>query len=125
MDKLIIHRNKAWWGQSLTLILNGGIAFGLVSREHQSPQIAVIGGLSVTQEKQGKGWGNKILEACEREAVALGGVEKLLIYAEKDDFTAEWYKRHGYKPIPWVDNGHLIALEKEVSPDNAHTQDGR
>ena len=115
MDKLIIHRNRAWWGQSLTLILNGGIAFGLVSREHQSPQIAVIGGLSVVKEKQGKGWGNKILQACENEAMALGGVEKLLIYAEKDDFTASWYERHGYKPIPWVNDGHLIALEKEVA----------
>ena len=123
MEELIIHRNKTWWGESLTLILDGGIAFGLVSREHTAPEIAVIGGLSVLPEYRLQGYGDKMLKACEDTALSLGGIDKLLIYAEKDSFTALWYERRGYKVIN-RDMANLIALEKDVSPDNARTQDG-
>ena len=98
--RIIIHRNKTYYGQNSTVILAPGFAYAMISVMDETPDAAVIHDLCVYENKRGIGFGTDILEAACKEANQMG-VECIRLCVEPDSWMEEWYKRHGFKDTDW------------------------
>ena len=92
----IIHRNKTYYGQNNTIIIDNGNAYSMVSVLNENPSAAVIHDLAVHEGKRGKGLGTAILEASCEEANQMGA-DCIRLCVEPNSWVEEWYKRHGFK----------------------------
>lgn len=90
----IYHRAEDY----MLLMLSGGEGICSVSIDENVKSCACIYSLSVEKQHQRKGYGNMLLEEAEKVAQRLGA-SVVSLAAEKDKFTANWYKRKGYKPL--------------------------
>lgn len=79
-------------------MLGNGEGICSVSIDENIKSCACIYNLSVEREFRKRGYGNRLLEEAEKVAQKLGA-SVVSLAAEKDKFTADWYKRKGYKPI--------------------------
>jgi len=92
----IIHRNKTYYGQNNTIIIDNGNAYSMVSVLNENPNAAVIHDLAVHEGKRGKGLGTAILEASCEEANHMGA-DCIRLCVEPNSWVEKWYKRHGFK----------------------------
>lgn len=101
------HNNLWWWGQCVTIILNGGDGIVSVSVEEKDPNKAYIHDLSVIESKRRNGLGNALLNEALKQSKRMG-----CEYAELtagDPCLCAWYERHGFKEIGF--NEHVTYLQ--------------
>jgi len=107
--KIIKHRNNWSWGDSVICITSNGYGTATVgvSNEYELDEAtdklvevreAVITSMSVHPKRRMRGYGNKLLVECEKEAKSMG-FDRVYLYATPDTVAYEWYRRHGYLPL--------------------------
>lgn len=95
MKKAFIYHHA----EDYTLImLSDGEGVCSVSIDENIKSCACIYNLSVEEKYRRIGYGNMLLGEAEKVAQKLGA-NVVSLAAEKDKFTANWYKRKGYKPL--------------------------
>ena len=108
----IIHHNKWHWGESYNIILNNGNGIVRLSIDNTDFSNGYIDGLSVIEKERNKGLGDILLNECEDLSKKLK-LEKLYIFAEKNKFTFDWYKRKGFIKDKYR-NKYLYRLTKMI-----------
>lgn len=102
--------------EDYTLIMtSSGEGICSVSIDENIRSCACIYNLSVEEKCRGRGYGNRLLEEAEKVAQKLGA-SVVSLAAEKDKFTADWYKRKGYKPI--FSDKEYITFYKSIKNEN-------
>ena len=96
--KIIKHLNR--WGvfTQVINITSDGCGTATVEVYDDNPTVAQIHTISVKKEKRGQGYGNRLLEACEKYAMKRKKVTTIELWADTKSEAYEWYKRHGYEP---------------------------
>ena len=93
----VLHRNKWWWGECFTLILDGGDALVNVSIDKREPTKAIIHDLIVLPERRKNGLGNCLLKSALKIAKKQGCEFAELTCNEQ--WIEEWYKRRGFVEV--------------------------
>lgn len=91
----VIHHNYWYWGESFTIVIDNGNGIVNIQIDNDNPKRGCISGLSVIDNLRNKGLGNALLSEAENLAIELELTE-VYLYAKKDSFTVDWYKRRGY-----------------------------
>jgi hypothetical protein len=100
-----------------TLIMTaGGEGVCSVSIDENIKSCGCIYNLSVEEKYRRKGYGNMLLEEAEKVAQEMG-VSVISLAAAKDKFTANWYKRKGYKPL-FSDKEYITFYKSIENEDN-------
>lgn len=92
---IVIHKNQWYWGSTLTIVKNDGMASVELQLDNKYPTIAFVKGLIVHDTCRKQGIGNAMLDACIIEAFKC---EKsfLQLNVKKDSWVVGWYKRRGF-----------------------------
>ena len=95
--KIIKHINR--WGifTQVVNITDDGCGTATVEVYDENPTVAQIHSISVVKSKRQQGYGNKLLESCEKYAQRRKKVKTIELWADYGSFAYEWYKRHGYE----------------------------
>lgn len=93
-EEFIYHKAEDY----ILIMTSGGEGVCSVSIDENIKSCACIYNLSVGEKYRKRGYGNMLLEEAENVALKLGA-SVVSLAAEKDKFTADWYKRKGYKPL--------------------------
>lgn len=85
-----------YWGRSLTVISNDGLATIDIQFDNECPSLAYLNGLSVHSSVRRKGIASKLMKyciaVCERQ-----GYSFIQLRADKDNkWLVDWYKRLGF-----------------------------
>lgn len=117
-DKLVIHRNKWFWGSSEYVIYGGGKGIVCIQFQDDFPDIATLSGLSVLPSSRTMGIGGGLLEFAEEEA-RKNGRKHIELGAEKGSWMVSWYQRHGYRIIETYSedeyaDDRIISLMKDL-----------
>lgn len=92
----ICHYNTWWWGITLTLVHNKGIATVELQFDNEYPNVAFIKGISVVPDSRTKGYGTQMMELCEKLAKD-AGMKMLQLAAEKENnWLVQWYNKCGF-----------------------------
>ena len=117
-DKLVIHRNKWFWGSSEYVIYDGGK--GVVSVQYQDdyPDMATLSCLSVLPSERTMGVGSKLVEFAEEEA-RKNGRKKMELGAERNSWLVSWYQRLGYRIVETYtedeyEDERIVCLMKDL-----------
>ena len=103
--------------EDYTLIMtSSGEGICSVSIDENIRSCACIYNLSVEEKYRRKGYGNMLLEEAEKVAQMLGA-SIVSLAAEKDKFTADWYKRKGYNPL-FSDKEYITFYKSIKNEDN-------
>lgn len=97
MVDIVKHRNKWPFGDSTVIVIDGGYGIVKVTHETDWPDECTIIGISVHESKRRQGLGNKLLEEAEKEAKEYYKTNRTCLYTDSNEFTTDWYRRHGYK----------------------------
>jgi len=111
MDK-IIHHNYWYWGQSYIITIDNGNGVVNIQISDDDTKRGCISGLSVSKKARNKGLGNILLIEAEKLARKLK-LEEVYLTAEKNSFTFDWYKRHGFVKDNYRSK-YLYRLRKRV-----------
>ena len=118
----VIHRNKWVWGRSNIIVTSDGCGLVTVSFENDMfagpEKAAVLSGLSVVDSKRKSGYGRALVAAAE-DLARKEGAKMMILWADKNDWVINWYKRLGYVesdyPRELEDGGEsLQELEKKL-----------
>ena len=112
MNDVVYHRNKVWYGESTTIIIESGAGIVKVSFDRGEPFCAYIHDISVLETHRGCGLGRRLLSLAEEEAVRHKEVKSIKINVEKGNFAYDWYVRNGYSK--YGKSGTLLSLKKDV-----------
>lgn len=108
----VIHHNYWYWGESHIIVIDNGNGIVNMQIDNDNPKRGYISGLSVVNNVRNNGLGNILLCECEKLAIELE-LSEVCLYAEKDSFTFDWYKRHGYIKDRYR-NKNLYRLIKQL-----------
>lgn len=95
-DKLVIHRNKWYWGESEYIIYDGGKGLVSVQFDDDYPDTATISCLSVLPSERTMGLGSRLVEFAEGEAKKRGN-HRVELGSERNSWLVKWYQRMGYR----------------------------
>lgn len=116
----VIHKNKWLWGESWIIVTTDGCGLVTVSFEKDmfsgDEPASVLSGLSVVSEKRQSGLGRALVEAAENVARERGA-KLMILWADKNDWVINWYKRLGYVESDYPreqDEEDLQELEKRL-----------
>ena len=116
--KIIRHLNR--WGiftQAIN-IADDGCGTATVEVYDDNPTVALIHTISVVKGKRGQGYGNALLDACEKYAKSRKRVKVIELWADMDSTAYKWYQNHGYEPtfeINLIGKGIVLnKLEKVI-----------
>lgn len=70
-------------------------------------------GLNVACRERRKGFGTKLLEILENNAICLGATISCL-GVRKNSWMQEWYKRKGYVDFQDYENGDFVWMKKSL-----------
>ena len=112
---IVIHNNRWYWGNTLTLISYDGMASVELQCDNKSPTIAFIKGLIVHDTCRNQGIGNKMLDACFSEAIKLNKLF-LQLNVLKDSWLVGWYERKGFNIIYEDDNEYTMWKQLDFKP---------
>lgn len=107
----IYHRAEDY----MLIMTSGGEGVCSVSIDENIKSCGCIYNLSVGEKYRRKGYGNMLLEEAEKVAQKKG-VSVISLAAAKDKFTANWYKRKGYKPL--FSDKEYITFYKSIENEN-------
>jgi len=117
----VIHENKWLWGKSQIIITSD--AYGLVNVSYENEMFteeggyaAVLSGLIVHPTKRHSGYGRALVQKAESVAKE-NGAKLMILWADKNDWVINWYKRLGYVESDYPreqDEPDLVELEKEL-----------
>ena len=110
--KPVIHKNTWCWGKTHTIVIRGGHGLVNVSVENDNPKVALIHGVSVTEDYRKLGTGRALMMEAEAEAVEMGARYTSLA-TEPGSWMESWYKRLGYE-FNSYDENNLIVLVKNL-----------
>lgn len=108
----IVHRNKWWWGETITLVVKNGCAVVEIQFDNNYPTIAFVKGLIVQEDKRRERIGTKLLRTCERIAKDEGYLFTQLCANKEQDWLVEWYKSLGYHII--MKDDHEFTMLKTL-----------
>lgn len=110
--EIIHHRNEWNWGKSVTCVTNDGYGISTVSfyKDDDTVLQAVISGVSVHNTHRRLGYGDILLNECEKEAKNNGFTE-VSLWCVPNSMAYNWYKRKGYIETNET-NESLIRLKK-------------
>ena len=109
---VVIHKNIWCWGRTHTIVIRSGHGLVSVSVENDNPSVAIIHGLSVTEDYRGLGTGRTLIWEAEQEAREMGA-SQVSLATEPDSWLEKWYKRLGYE-FNSYDEDNLIVLLKNL-----------
>ena len=109
-EEFIYHKAEDY----MLIMTSGGEGVCSVSIDENIRSCACIYNLSVEEKHRRMGCGNMLLEEAENVAQKLGA-SVVSLAAEKDKFTADWYKRKGYKPL--FSDKEYITFYKKLKSD--------
>lgn len=123
--KLIVHKNKWWWGESINLIESNGLAQVDVSFQDEYPEHGYVGSLMVFERYRKKGFATILMQAVEDIARERGlyylymGVNK-----QAPQWLLDWYKRIGYEENGDQDgsDGHSFNYQKDLTKEQKLTE---
>ena len=102
---IIKHHNVWLWGESWTLVANGGIGLISISLEEEE---ATIHSLSIIPEERGKGLGTQLIKEAEKLVEDVIGLEFVSLSVEPGmENLKEWYERLGYVYIGEDEEGYI------------------
>ena len=101
---------------SIVIIASDGQGLCTVSIDDNVKSCACIHNLSVDINHRRKGIGNSLLKEAEKVAQEMGA-SVISLAAAKDKFTADWYKRKGYKPL-FSDKEYITFYKSIENEDN-------
>ena len=110
--KPVIHKNTWCWGKTHTIVIRNGHGFVNVSIENDNPQIALIHGVSVTEDYRKLGTGRTLMMEAEAEAAEMGA-SRVCLATEPGSWMESWYRRLGYE-FNSYDENNLIVLVKNL-----------
>lgn len=116
--KLVIHRNRWFWGDSEYVIYNGGDGVVSVQFQDDYPDTATLSCLSVLPSQRTMGIGSRLVGFAEHEALKRGA-KRMELGAERDSWLVKWYERMGYRVAEtycedeYVDE-KVVCLVKEL-----------
>lgn len=110
-EEFIYHKAEDY----MLIMTSGGEGVCSVSIDENIKSCACIYNLSVEEKYRRKGYGNRLLKEAESVAQMLGA-SIVSLAAEKDNFTADWYKRKGYIPI--FSDKEYITFYKSIKNEN-------
>lgn len=108
----IVHRNKWWWGETITLVVKNGCAVVEIQLDDNYPTIAFVKGLIVQEDKRREGIGTKLLRVCERVAKEEGYLFIQLTANKEQDWLVKWYESLGYRII--MKDEHEFSMLKQL-----------
>ena len=111
-EDIVIHKNNWCWGKTHTIVIRGGHGLVNISIENDRPYIALIHGVSVTEDYRKSGVGHTLLKLAETEAVEMGA-QYVSLATEPGSWMESWYKRLGYE-FNTYDENNLIILVKNL-----------
>lgn len=111
-ENYIYHRNKWWWGETLTLVARDGLSTVEIQYDDNYPTIAFIKGLSVYQSARQEGIGTELLKLCEEIAKNEGYLFTQLTANKEQEWLVKWYKSSGYQII--MKDEHEFTMLKQL-----------
>ena len=102
----IIHDNSWWWGRTINIISDDGLAHLLVQFDKDYPETAFLRGLMVHPSARRKGIGTELMKEAERISRENGIKEMELDADLKAGWLVGWYERLGF--------GEILMYEYEV-----------
>lgn len=111
-EEFIYHKAEDY----MLIMTSSGEGVCSVSIDENIRSCACIYNLSVEEKCRGRGYGNRLLEEAEKVAQKLGA-SVVSLAAEKDKFTADWYKRKGYNPL-FSDKEYITFYKSIKNEDN-------
>ncbi len=117
-DKLVIHRNKWFWGSSEYIIYDCGKGLVSIQFNDDYPDTATISGLSVLPSERTMGLGSRLVEFAESEAKKRGK-HRINLGAERNSWLVKWYQRIGYRILePYSEaefqDERIVYLVKDI-----------
>ena len=117
-EKLVIHNNRWYWGESEYIIYDGGKGVISVQFQDDYPDTATISCLSVLPYARTMGLGTRLLEFAESEAKKRGK-HRVELGAERNSWLVKWYQRIGYRILePYSEDEfqdeQIICLVKDI-----------
>lgn len=119
MNKIdvIIHKNQWYWGSTLTIIKNDGMASVQLQLDNKYPTVAFVKGLIVHDTCRKKGIGSAMLDACIKETLKCGKLF-LQLNAKKDSWIVGWYERKGFTIIYEDDDEYTMWKQLDIKPQS-------
>lgn len=111
-EEFIYHKAEDY----MLIMTSGGEGVCSVSIDENIKSCAYIYNISVEEKYRKKGYGNRLLKEAENVAQNLGA-DVVSLAAEKDKFTADWYKRKGYNPL-FSDKEYITFYKSIKNEDN-------
>lgn len=114
--EFIKHVNEWYWGKSMTIVMDNGLAFVTINLYDDEPKYANISGLTVHKIIRHHGYGTIMLKEAEQEIKKLG-YNTIYLACQKDSWIEEWYKRKGYVNCGDDPNGdgYLSLMKKSLT----------
>ena len=109
-SNFVIHDNIWWWGRTISIIKDDGLASVSVQFDKDYPETAFIKGLTVHPSVRQQGIGTELLKEAERVA-RKNNVSFMELDADiKNQWLQCWYKKNGFEIKENRENKYLLAL---------------
>lgn len=95
MNNIIKIATDWYWGTSVFLTTADGHAIIQCVFDDRGKDICELYDLNVHQDYRRQGHATRLMQAAEDEAKARG-CKRILLWAEKDTWREDWYRRLGY-----------------------------
>lgn len=122
--KLILHKNKWWWGESIHLIANNGKASVELSLQNEYPEHGYIGTLIVLKGNRRQSYASVLMKAVE-DIARRKGLHYLYLGVGKESpkWLIEWYQRLGFEPNGDMEesDGHSWNYQKDLTKERDKT----
>lgn len=123
--KLVVHKNKWWWGESIHLIESNGMATVDISFQDEYPEHGYVGSLMVFERCRRKGYATILMQAVE-DIARQRGLHYLYMGVNKQapQWLHDWYKR-----LWFVENGdqdgaegHSFNYQKDLTKEQERSE---
>lgn len=109
--KFVKYENIWYWGETINLVKNDGLAIIELSIDNSKPNYAYISSLKVHTSARGQGIASAIMNEIENIARSKK-VGIIYLSAEIGSWVAEWYQRIGY--VEYSREELLINMYKKL-----------
>lgn len=114
-ENYIQHCNRWWWGKTITLIHNKGLASVEIQCDNDYPNVAFIKNLIVFEYTRKKGIGTDLLRLSEDIAKSYGKRFTQLSADINKEWLVKWYEKNGYVII--YKDEHEYTMLKALNQD--------